>query len=65
VTKAEAGERWSNLEDWYTDKGHFWVGSGPFCLESADTAAKVVHLKKFEAYPDPPDRWLFLLEPLP
>jgi len=65
VTPAEAAERWSNLERWYSDKGHFWVGSGPFYLESANTAEKVIHLKRFEKYPDPMDKWLFLLEPLP
>jgi peptide/nickel transport system substrate-binding protein len=65
VTQAEAAERWSNLERWYAEKGHFWVGSGPFYLESANTAEKVVHLKRFEKYPDPTDKWLFLLEPLP
>ena len=65
VTQAEAAQRWSNLEQWYSDKGHFWVGSGPFYLESADTTEKVIHLKRFEKYPDPMDEWLFLLEPLP
>ena len=65
VTQAEATQRWSNLEQWYSDKGHFWVGSGPFYLESADTTGKVIHLKRFEEYPDPSDRWLFLLERLP
>jgi peptide/nickel transport system substrate-binding protein len=65
VTEAEAAERWSNLERWYSDKGHFWVASGPFYLESADTTEKIIHLKRFEEYPDPSDRWLFLLEPLP
>jgi len=64
VTEAEATERWSNLEAWYSDKGHFWVASGPFYLESADATEKVIHLKRFEDYPDPMDRWLFLLEPL-
>jgi peptide/nickel transport system substrate-binding protein len=64
VTEAEAVERWSNLEAWYSDKGHFWVGSGPFYLEEADTTEDVIHLKRFEDYPDPMDRWLFLLEPL-
>jgi peptide/nickel transport system substrate-binding protein len=64
VTEAEAAERWANLQDWYAEKGHFWVGSGPFYLEEADTTNKVIHLKRFEDYPDPMDRWLFLLEPL-
>ncbi len=65
VNEAEAAERWSNLEQWYAEKGHFCVASGPFYLERADTAEKIVHLKRFEDYPDPADRWLFLLEPLP
>lgn len=64
VTETEAAERWSKLEAWYADKGHFWVGSGPFYLEEADTTEKVIRLKRFEEYPDPMDRWLFLLEPL-
>jgi len=65
VTESEAVERWSNLGDWYEARKHFWVGSGPFYLEEADSTAKVIHLKRFEDYPDPMDRWLFLLEPLP
>ena len=65
VTGSEAAERWSNLERWYDERGHLWVASGPFYLESADTTNKVIHLKRFEDYPDPMDRWLFLLEPLP
>ena len=65
VSHAEAAERWSNLEEWYANKGHFWVGSGPFYLENADTTAKVIRLKRFEDYPDAMDRWLFLLQPLP
>ena len=64
VAEAEAAERWSNLEEWYEAKKHFWVGSGPFYLEMVDAAAKVVYLRRFEKYPDPTDRWLFLLAPL-
>ena len=65
VTEAEAIERWSNLDQWYSGKGHFWVGSGPFYLGSVDINEKIIRLKRFEDYPDPMDRWLFLLEPLP
>ena len=64
VTEAEAVERWSNLEEWYEAKNHFWVANGPFYLQSADTTEKVIHLKRFEDYPDPMDRWLFLLDDL-
>lgn len=30
-----------------------------------DSTEKVIQLKRFEAYPDPMDRWLFLLDSLP
>jgi len=61
---AEIGLRMENLRDWVDAKGHFWVGSGPLYLEAVDPAEKTVHLKRFEDYPDPADRWLFLLLPL-
>jgi peptide/nickel transport system substrate-binding protein len=64
VTEAEAIERWANLEAFYNTYGHFWVASGPFFLKKAFTTEKVIQLLRFEDYPDPMDRWLFLLEPL-
>jgi len=30
----EIAERWANLQAWYGQRGHFWVGNGPFYLES-------------------------------
>jgi len=64
ITPAEATERWSNLQNWYSDVGHFWVGSGPYMLKTVSPLAKIVVLKRFEDYPDPSDKWFFLLEPL-
>ncbi len=64
VDANEATERYDNLHAWYTapEKGHFWVCSGPFYLQRAFPTEKVIHLKRFYAYPDPLDRWLFLLD---
>jgi peptide/nickel transport system substrate-binding protein len=64
ITEAEATERWTNLSTWYDAYKHFWVASGPFYLFKAFTTEKVIQLKRFEDYPDPLDRWLFLLEEL-
>jgi len=64
VTPAEAAERWFNLQNWYSDMGHFWVSSGPYLLKTISPLAKIVVLKRFEDYPDPSDKWFFLLEPL-
>ncbi|MBS3766322.1 ABC transporter substrate-binding protein, partial [Candidatus Bipolaricaulota bacterium] len=62
VTKEEASERWSNLESWYEEMGHFWVDAGPLYLEDVSPTAEVVELSRFEDYPYPADRWLFMLE---
>ncbi len=64
VTRSEALTRWDNLDRWYRDKGHFWVGSGPMYLEDVFPVEGVVVLRRFENYPDPADKWLFLTEPL-
>ena len=60
----EVEERWSNLEDWYEDKGHFWIGTGPYYLEAAHPVEKVAHLKRYEDHPDPADRWDIFAEPM-
>lgn len=62
ITAEDARDRWDNLEDWYEDKGHFWVGCGPFYLEDVHAVEEIVELERFEDYPDPADRWLFMLE---
>jgi peptide/nickel transport system substrate-binding protein len=64
VTAAEAAERWFNLTEWYSEMGHFWVGSGPYLLKTVSPLAKIVVLKRFEEYPDPSDKWFFLTQPL-
>jgi len=64
VTAEEATARWSNLVDWVNTRHHFWVASGPFYLDTVYPTGKSLLLKRFEDYPDPADRWLFLLDPL-
>ncbi|MCK4392195.1 ABC transporter substrate-binding protein [Candidatus Bipolaricaulota bacterium] len=64
VSTGEAKSRYELLEKWRKDKGHFWVGQGPFYLHSVDpTAKKKVILKRFERHPDLADKWLRFAEP--
>lgn len=63
ITPSEAIERWVNLDRWYRQRGHFWVGSGPFYLKAVDIANKTVQLARFEAYPDSADKWIQLFAP--
>ncbi len=66
VTPEEITERYTNLKYWVYDRGrnHFWVASGPFYLHSVNTLTKEVILRRHVGYQDPPDRYLFLLNPL-
>lgn len=64
ISAAEARQRWANLAAWYREKGHFWVGSGPFYLERAYPVEGMVHLKRFADYPDPAEKWVRFGEPM-
>lgn len=63
ITAEEAQARWSNLQSWYADKGHFWVGTGPMYLEAAFPVEGNVQLLRNPDYPDAPDKWLRFAEP--
>jgi len=47
ISVDEARARYSALKKWYSTYGHFWVGAGPYYLETADTMAKTAVLKPF------------------
>ncbi|HDQ70518.1 MAG TPA: hypothetical protein ENN19_00275, partial [Chloroflexi bacterium] len=53
----EAGPRWDNLNTWYTQYGHFWLGTGPLYLEEIFPIMGELSLKPNPFYPDAPDRW--------
>ncbi len=63
VSVEEATERYSNLESWYDDKGHFWVTSGPYYLDQADFIAHIAVVKAFRDYQFKADRWAWLTTP--
>lgn len=62
VSYDEALTRWSNLEAFYSDIGHFWVGNGALYLYDVDAIGKIVQLRRFVDYPFPADRWLGLVD---
>lgn len=63
VTPEEAERRYQLWGDWYQQRKHFWVGQGPFYLDSVHTVEKNVVLKRFAGFPDSPDKWLRFSEP--
>ena len=57
ISAEEAQSRWDNLQSWYDEKGHFWVGVGPFYLEAAFPIEGTVQLRRNANYPDAADKW--------
>jgi peptide/nickel transport system substrate-binding protein len=63
VSAAEAEARWSNLQAWRSDKGHFWIGTGPFYLERAFPIERTVQLRRNADFPDLATKWERFEEP--
>ena len=61
ITEEEIAARYANAKKWYQEKGHFWIGDGPMYLERAYPVEKMVHLKRFEDYSEPADKWSMLM----
>ena len=57
ITPVEAAARWANLQAWYAARGHFWLGTGPFSLGSADPDNATLTLLHNPAFPDEAGRW--------
>ena len=63
ITAEETQTRWSNLQQWYADRGHFWLGTGEFYLAAAFPIEGNVQLLRNPDYPDAADKWLRFTEP--
>jgi peptide/nickel transport system substrate-binding protein len=62
IQPLERQERWANLLNWYDEQGHFYVSSGAYYLEQVYPIQKIFVLKAFDDYPEPFDRYFFLLD---
>lgn len=63
LTPEEIALRYENLDKWYADHGHFWVGTGPYYLDQVFTTEKSLVLKNFADFPDLASRWSDFSDP--
>ncbi|HTX92651.1 MAG TPA: ABC transporter substrate-binding protein [Anaerolineales bacterium] len=63
ITPAQAVERYTNLKNWYTAHGHFWIGTGPYYLDKAFLTEKTLTLSNYGRYTDPSSKWAQFGEP--
>jgi peptide/nickel transport system substrate-binding protein len=57
LTADEAAARYAGLKEWYTARGHFIVGTGPYYLDSVDLNGFTAVVKNNPEFPDLADRW--------
>ncbi|GAB4499922.1 MAG: ABC transporter substrate-binding protein [Anaerolineales bacterium] len=63
LTPEEIALRYENLDKWYADHGHFWIGTGPYYLDQVFTTEHTLVLKNFADFPDLSDRWSSFSDP--
>lgn len=63
LTAEEAAARYANLQNFYNEHSHFWVGTGPYVLDEVFTTEKTATLVHNPDYPDLADRWVRFGEP--
>ena len=63
ITAEEVELRYANLQQWFADHGHFWVGTGPYYLDQVFTTEKSLVLKNNTEFVDLADRWAEFSEP--
>ncbi|MFW5970091.1 MAG: ABC transporter substrate-binding protein [Halofilum sp. (in: g-proteobacteria)] len=56
-------ERYTALADWREKRGHYWVGDGPFYLDSVHPVEGSLVMRRDEDFPDRSDKWLRFTEP--
>ncbi|HLE15001.1 MAG TPA: ABC transporter substrate-binding protein [Anaerolineales bacterium] len=57
ITAEEAAARYANLQAWYDEQNHFWVGTGPYYLDQVFPTEDIVSLLHFADFPDLANRW--------
>lgn len=62
----EVETRYTNLQEWYRVREHFYVGTGPFMLQDVFPVEGTLILQNNTNYPDLADRWAqFSKAPVP
>lgn len=63
LTPEDVAARYQALADWHAERGHFYVGDGPFYLQGVHPVEGSVVLRRFADFPDGADKWLQFAEP--
>lgn len=57
ITPEEAVTRYANLQKWYADHNHFWIGTGLYYLDQVNSVEGSIVVKHNPDFPDLADKW--------
>ncbi len=63
ITPDEAAARYANLQKWYEEHNHFWIGTGPYYLDKVFSVEKTLTLKYNPDFQDLADKWSGFAQP--
>jgi len=63
VRPGEIEQRYRAITDWRAQRGHYWVGTGPFYLHSVHPTERTIVLRRYLDFPDSADKWLRFAAP--
>jgi peptide/nickel transport system substrate-binding protein len=63
ISAKDISDRYTALGSWYQKTGHFWVGNGPYYIDSVHPVQKTIVLKRFQQYLGTDSKWLAFTSP--
>lgn len=57
ITPEEATARYENLQAFFNEHNHYWIGTGPYVIDEAFPVEKTVTLTHWDQYGYPTGRW--------
>ncbi len=57
ITAEDAQARYENIQEWYADHNHFWVGTGVMYVDEVNPVEGSIVAKRYEEYPDLAEKW--------
>lgn len=64
ITPEEATARYANLQAFYAQYGHFYLGMGPYFLAQVNPVELSMVLKHYDPFPDSAAKWMGFGEPM-
>ena len=63
VSEDEVKARYENLQKFYDEYKHFWIGTGPFVLKAVHPVEGNLELARYDGYPDSANKWARFAKP--